>query len=367
MNENDPMNDLTDLFQPQVPAEPRLTSLSHGGGCGCKIAPGVLTDILRSSMSGLPLPPELLVGTETSDDAAVYQLNAEQALIATTDFFMPIVDDPYDFGRIAAANALSDVYAMGGRPIMALGLVGMPIKTLSMHTINRILEGGASICREAGIPIAGGHTIDSVEPIYGLVAMGLVHPGQVKKNSGAQPGDVLILGKPIGVGILSAALKKEQLAADGYAALMAATTQLNVAGPELARLADVHALTDVTGFALAGHTLELARGAGVTARIAWPKVPLLPGVRELAARGLVTGASHRNWDSYGADVRLPEGFTPVDQAILTDPQTSGGLLAACAPASVPNVLAIFARLGFAAAAVIGDVVARQDHALVIEA
>jgi selenide,water dikinase len=367
MDENDLMNNPIDLLAPQTNAEPRLTSLSHGGGCGCKIAPGVLTDILQSSLSSLPVPPELLVGTETSDDAAVYRLNDQQALIATTDFFMPIVDDPYDFGRIAAANALSDVYAMGGRPIMALGLVGMPIKKLSIRTINRILEGGASICREAGIPIAGGHTIDSVEPIYGLVAMGLVHPAQVKKNSGAQVGDVLILGKPLGVGILSAALKKEQLSKDGYAALLAATTKLNLAGPELAELADVHALTDVTGFALAGHTLELARGAGLTARIQWPRVPLLPHVRELAARGIATGASHRNWDSYGADVKLADAISAVDQAILTDPQTSGGLLVSCTPASAERVLGIFGKLGFNEARVIGDVVARQDHALVIEA
>ncbi len=342
--------------------EPRLTSLSHGGGCGCKIAPGVLSDILKSGV-GLPVPPELLVGIETADDAAVYQLNDEQALIATTDFFMPIVDDPFDFGRIAATNAISDVYAMGGKPIMALALVGMPISVLSTDTIGQILAGGQAVCREAGIPIAGGHTIDSVEPIYGLVAMGLVHPKRVKRNADARAGDRLILGKPLGVGVLSAALKKEQLDAAGYAQMIATTTQLNTPGPELAALGGVHALTDVTGFGLAGHALELARGAHCTVEIDWARVPLLPGVRELAAQGMVTGASGRNWAGYGAAVTLPAGFAAVDQALLTDPQTSGGLLVSCAPDSVDEVLAIFHRHGFAAAAEIGTVLPQGTAAL----
>src|SRR5687767_8763514 len=253
-------------------AEPRLTSLSHGGGCGCKIAPGVLSEILKGT-ARMPMPAELLVGIETADDAAVYKLNDEQALIATTDFFMPIVDDPFDFGRIAATNAISDVYAMGGQPIMALALVGMPVNVLSTQTIGKILAGGESVCREAGIPIAGGHTIDSVEPIYGLVALGLVHPGRIKRNADAQPGDVLVLGKPLGVGILSAALKKEQLDASGYERMIATTTRLNTPGPELAALEGVHALTDVTGFGLAGHALELARGAKLAVDIDWKKVP----------------------------------------------------------------------------------------------
>ena len=345
-------------------AEPRLTSLSHGGGCGCKIAPGVLSSILRGTTQ-MPLPPELLVGIETSDDAAVYRLNDTQALVATTDFFMPIVDDPFDFGRIAATNALSDVYAMGGTPIMALALVGMPINVLTVGTIGKILEGGASVCRAAGIPIAGGHTIDSVEPIYGLVALGLVHPNRVKKNSGAQVGDVLVLGKPLGVGVLSAALKKNALPSQGYAEMIASTTRLNTPGPELAALPGVHALTDVTGFALAGHALELARGAGVTVQIDWPAVPLLPGVHELAGRGIVTGASGRNWAAYGADVALPESFTDTDRALLTDPQTSGGLLVACAPEAVDEVLAVFRRQGFGQAAVIGGVAPRGTRPLAV--
>ncbi len=344
--------------------EPRLTSLSHGGGCGCKIAPGVLSEILKSG-NGMPVPPELLVGIETADDAAVYQLNDEQALIATTDFFMPIVDDPYDFGRIAATNAISDVYAMGGKPIMALALVGMPISVLSTDTIGRILAGGQAVCKAAGIPIAGGHTIDSVEPIYGLVAMGLVHPKRVKRNADARVGDRLVLGKPLGVGVLSAALKKEQLDAAGYAQMIATTTQLNTPGPELAALDGVHALTDVTGFGLAGHGLELARGAKCTVQIDWARVPLLAGVRELAAQGMVTGASGRNWAGYGASVTLPAGFAVVDQALLSDPQTSGGLLVSCAPETVAQVLAIFRQHGFEAAAEIGEITGEAPGRLVV--
>jgi selenide,water dikinase len=310
----------------------RLTSFSHGGGCGCKIAPGVLSEILKSSAGGI-IPPELLVGIETADDAAVYRLNDEQALIATTDFFMPIVDDPFDFGRIAATNAISDVYAMGGTPIMALALVAMPIDRLPVEVIGQIIRGGQAACADAGIPIAGGHTIDSVEPIYGLVVMGLVHPSKLRRNADAQPGDLLILGKPLGVGILSAAFKKEKLAAAGYADLIATTTRLNKPGIAFADMAGVHALTDVTGFGLAGHALEIARGAGLTAVIEWSRVPLLPGVLELASGGSITGASGRNWMGYGAEVSFGAQVPPIAQALLTDPQTSGGLLVTCNPAS----------------------------------
>ena len=341
---------------PSPATPPRLTSLSHGGGCGCKIAPGVLSEILKST-TAMPIPKELLVGIETSDDAAVYKLNDEQALIATTDFFMPIVDDPFDFGRIAATNAISDVYAMGGQPILALALVGMPINVLPLETIAKILEGGASVCRAAGIPIAGGHTIDSVEPIYGLVALGLVHPGRVKRNADAQVGDKLILGKPLGVGILSAALKKEKLDAAGYAQMIAVTTKLNTPGPDLAALSGVHAMTDVTGFGLAGHALEIARGANCTVQIDWARVPLLAGVRELALQGMVTGASGRNWAGYGHDVGLPAGFAAVDQSLLSDPQTSGGLLVSCAPEAVEAVLTVFKQHGFDAATEMGEIVA----------
>jgi selenide,water dikinase len=352
------MDSMTEAFKPT----PRLTSLSHGGGCGCKIAPGVLSEILRST-TAMPLPPELLVGIETADDAAVYKLNEHQALVATTDFFMPIVDDPFEFGRIAATNAISDVYAMGAQPIMALALVGMPVNVLPLSVIGQILDGGQSVCRAAGIPIAGGHTIDSVEPIYGLVALGLAHPDHIKRNADAKVGDVLVLGKPIGVGILSAALKKEMLPDVGYKAMIDNTTQLNTAGPDLAKLKGVHALTDITGFGLAGHLLEMARGAKCTIELDWNSVPLLPGVRELAKQGCITGASGRNWQGYGAEVSLPENFAAVDQSLITDPQTSGGLLVACAPEEVPQVMAAFKQHGFDHAAVIGQVCSKESHAL----
>lgn len=332
----------------------RLTSFSHGGGCGCKIAPGVLAEILKKS-TGFPVPQALMVGIETSDDAAVYRLNDEQALIATTDFFMPIVDDPYDFGRIAATNAISDVYAMGGTPIMALALVGMPINQIPLDVIGQIIEGGESICREAGIPIAGGHSIDSVEPIYGLVVMGLIHPSKVKRNSGAQIGDQLILSKPLGVGILSAALKKQRLDAAGYASMIANTTKLNKPGQLLAQLEGVHAMTDVTGFGLLGHLLEICRGAQISAKVSVSNIPVLPQVQALAAAGCVTGASARNFAAYGHDVIL-NSTDSVTQALLTDPQTSGGLLIACAKESVDEVLALLHSNHFAEATVIGEMI-----------
>jgi selenide, water dikinase len=314
----------------------------------------VLSEILKGT-AAMPIPKELLVGIETADDAAVYQINDEQAIIATTDFFMPIVDDPFDFGRIAATNAISDVYAMGGKPILALALVGMPINVLSTQTIGRVLEGGASVCRAAGIPIAGGHTIDSVEAIYGLVALGLIHPKRVKRNADAKTGDLLVLGKPLGVGVMSAALKKGELGDAGYAQMIECTTKLNTPGPDLAALEGVHALTDVTGFGLAGHALEMARGARCDVQLDWRAVPLLAGVRELAARGFVTGASGRNWSGYGADVVLPASFAAEDQALLSDPQTSGGLLVSCASSTLDDVLAVFKRHGFGQAAVVGRI------------
>jgi selenide,water dikinase len=328
----------------------KLTSFSHGGGCGCKIAPGVLGEILRGAQG--VIPPQLLVGIETADDAAVYQINDEQALIATTDFFMPIVDDPFDFGRIAATNAISDVYAMGGTPIMALALLAMPVNQLPIEVIRRIVEGGQSVCAAAGIPIAGGHTIDSVEPIYGLVAMGLVHPRKVKKNSNAKSGDVLILGKPLGVGIYSAALKKDALDAEGYAQMIASTTRLNTPGRLLAEMESVHALTDVTGFGLLGHLNEICLGSGLRGVVNAGAVPLLPGVQALVEQGHVTGASGRNWAGYGGHVTLRDVGAPM-KAILTDPQTSGGLLVACARDAADEVLKLFAGEDFGSAAIIG--------------
>ncbi len=334
----------------------RLTSFSHGGGCGCKIAPAVLQQIISKAGPSL-LPKELLVGIETSDDAAVYQINEHQAIVATTDFFMPIVDDPFDFGAIAATNAISDVYAMGGTPLFALAVVGMPINQLPVDTIRKILEGGESICTKAGIPIAGGHTIDSVEPIYGLVAIGLVDPTNLKRNADARPGDQLVLGKPIGVGIYSAALKKERLSPEGYAALIASTTKLNKPGIALGKMHGVHALTDVTGFGLLGHLLEICRGSNAGATIDFARIPLHPGTLELARNGLFTGASGRNWAGYASDITLGSRVGDAEQALLTDPQTSGGLLVACAPDAVADVLEIFRDDGFDRASVIGEITA----------
>ena len=338
----------------------RLTQFSHGGGCGCKIAPGVLEQILAKTAPGL-VPKDLLVGIETSDDAAVYRINDRQAIVATTDFFMPIVDDPFDFGAIAATNAISDVYAMGGQPLFALALVGMPVNQIPLEVIRKILEGGESVCARAGIPVAGGHTIDSVEPIYGLVAIGLVDPRNLKRNSGALPGDKLILGKPIGVGIISAALKKGRLDDAGYRAMIAATTQLNTPGPKLGELDDVHALTDVTGFGLLGHLLEIAKGSKAAARLDWSAIPLLPQALDFARDGIATGASGRNWTGYGSRVQLGAKIGDAEKALLTDPQTSGGLLVACSPSACENVLAIFRSEGFGQAAVIGDVIAGEPQ------
>ncbi|MDP1914125.1 selenide, water dikinase SelD [Brevundimonas sp.] len=334
--------------------EPRLTSLAHGGGCGCKLAPAVLRDILKGMPAAAPFA-NLMVGIETSDDAAVWRLNDQQALVATTDFFMPVVDDPFHFGQIAATNALSDVYAMGGTPIFALAIVGMPVNVLSTKTIGRILEGGASVCAAAGIPVAGGHSIDSVEPIYGLVALGLVHPDHVLTNRGARAGDVLILTKALGVGVLSAAFKQARLDAAGYAALIASTTQLNAVGAKLAGMAGVQAVTDVTGFGLLGHALEMARGAGLTVELT-AAPPLLAEVEALAVDGVRTGASGRNWASYGAGIDLPAGIEDWRRDLLTDPQTSGGLLIAVAADKAEAVLALVREAGFSRAAAVGRVV-----------
>ena len=334
----------------------RLTDLAHGGGCGCKLSPAVLRDIL----AGVPqaaMFPNLMVGTETSDDAAVWRLNDQQALVATTDFFMPVVDDPYDFGRIAATNAISDVYAMGATPIFALAIVGMPIGQLSTEQISGILAGGAAVCADAGIPVAGGHSIDSVEPIYGLAALGLVHPDQVMTNRTAKAGDILLLTKGLGVGVLSAAFKQQRLDAAGYGALIASTTQLNRIGAELGGFAGVHAVTDVTGFGLLGHTLEMCRGAGLAAEIRAEAPVLLSGVEALSQAGVRTGASGRNWASYGEAVVLPEAFPEWRRDILCDPQTSGGLLIALDEAALPALRARLGELGFEAAAVVGRMVA----------
>jgi selenide, water dikinase len=334
-----------------APERIRLTEFSHGGGCGCKIAPAVLSEILAAApIRGIP--KELLVGTETADDAAVYKLNDTQALVATTDFFTPVVDDPYDFGRIAATNAISDVYAMGARPIMALALVGMPLEKLPVSVIRRVLEGGESVCAAAGIPIAGGHSIDTLEPIYGLVALGLVHPDKVKRNSSAKAGDKLILGKPLGIGVLSAALKKGKLSESGYRQMIEWTTKLNTPGEALADMPGVHALTDVTGFGLAGHLLEICRGSGLSAEVNFSAVPVIAEALDWVKQGVATGASDRNWKGYGHEVQL--SGEEWKRKLLSDPQTSGGLLVACAAEAESSVLEIFRKKGFAEARVIGS-------------
>ncbi len=337
-------------------SNPRLTSLSHGGGCGCKIAPGLLGEMLAGLDRNFP-DPALRVGLETGDDAAVYQLNDRQAVVSTTDFFMPIVDDPGDFGRIAAANALSDVYAVGGRPIFALALVGMPLDKLPVEVIARILEGGAEVCRSVGAGVVGGHSIDAPEPIYGLAVTGLVHPDKIKRNSTARAGDKLILGKGLGVGILSAALKQGRLEAEGYREMLATTTRLNDIGAELADIAGVHAMTDVTGFGLLGHLLEVCRGSGLAARIECDDLPLLPTAAVLARAGVNTGAAKRNWDSYGAAVALPDGLAAWRHALLCDPQTSGGLLVAAAPDKADEIRDLFRTRGYGLAEIIGELAA----------
>jgi len=333
----------------------KLTEYAHGGGCGCKIAPGLLSKLLEDSGSNAMFP-NLLVGYDHADDAAVYRISESQALVATTDFFMPVVDDPFDFGRIAATNAISDIYAMGATPIMALAVVGMPINKLPVEVIQQILSGGESVCRDAGIPIAGGHSIDSQEPIYGLVAIGLAHPDQIKRNNGARAGDDIVLGKPLGVGILSAALKKNCLHAAGYTEMLDSTTRLNRPGIALSALPAVHALTDVTGFGLLGHLLEICRGSGLAAEICFNDVPVFESARQYAEQGFVTGASVRNWESYGDGARLPTRFPEWKKNLLTDPQTSGGLLVCCSPDATQNILEVFREGGFGAAAHIGKLV-----------
>lgn len=338
--------------------EPLLTSLAHGGGCGCKLDPSVLNQIIERT-PGLAMPAELIVDAATRDDAAVYRLGDDLAIVATTDFFTPIVDDPYDFGRIAATNALSDIYAMGARPIFCLAIVGMPIGKLPLETIRTILNGGRSVAEAAGAPIAGGHSIDAAEPFYGLVALGIVHPDRMLTNSGARPGDVLILGKPLGIGIYSAAMKRGIISPEDQAEMIASTTLLNRPGTDLAAIDGVHAVTDVTGFGLLGHMREMCEGSGVAAVLTRNAVPVFPGARRLAQDGVRTGASVRVWASVKDFVTPPANWPDAERDLLCDPQTSGGLLVSCAPERADEVLALFTRHGHDAAAVIGRIEAGQ--------
>jgi selenide, water dikinase len=312
--------------------------------------------VLEELLSKLPKQyanPNLIVGTENADDAAVYRLNDDQAVIATTDFFMPIVDDPYDFGRMAAANALSDVYAMGGKPIFALAIAGVPAGKLAPSVVQQIFAGGHDVCTQAGIPIAGGHTIDIGEPIYGLVAIGVMDPKKVLTNGAASDGDVLVLGKPLGIGILGAAANKAELDPEGYRQMVETATRLNSVGVALADIDGVHAMTDVTGFGLLGHLLEMCRGAKVGAALQMGQIPILPAAREYAEKGYNTGAAGRNWASYGEHVTVPAGLTEGENNLLRDPQTSGGLMVACSADSADAVIAAFHADGHAEAAVIG--------------
>jgi selenide, water dikinase len=331
----------------------RLSSMAHGGGCGCKLSPAVLSALL----AGMPKTQsfkQLLVGTETSDDAAVWQVDEKTCIISTTDFFTPMVDDPGDFGRIAATNAISDVYAMGGTPIFALAILGMPLGKIAPSQVREILEGGREVCSKAGIPVAGGHSIDTPEPIYGLAVTGLCGPSALRRNCDAKAGDVLILTKPVGVGVYSAAFKKDALSPEDYADMIASMTQLNRVGAELAKNPDVHAMTDVTGFGVLGHGLEMARGSSLALNLAAGAIPLLPRAGQLAREGFVTGASGRNWESYGQEVRLQAGFEAWRRDLLTDPQTSGGLLVACAASQGPGILCQIQDSGHAAASIVGE-------------
>jgi selenide, water dikinase len=335
-------------------AQFRLTSLAHGGGCGCKLAPSVLQQLLADQPAAAPFA-QLLVGTETGDDAAVWQVDENTCVIATTDFFMPIVDDPRDFGRIAAANALSDIYAMAGKPILALAILGMPLGKLAVGLVREILQGGASICADAGIPVAGGHSIDAPEPIYGLAVVGICRPEELRRNSSARAGDALILTKGIGIGIYSAAFKKRALSDAAYKEMIASTTLLNRVGSTLAQDSAVHAITDVTGFGLLGHALEMARGSGAMLNLIYERIPLLNEAVSLAEAGYVTGASGRNWASYGDEVALPRNQHDWQRTLLTDPQTSGGLLVACAPDRAEAICTSIKAAGYPLASIIGSV------------
>ena len=323
----------------------------------------MLNDIL-SKLPPQAANPALLIGHETGDDAAVFKINDEQAVVATTDFFMPIVDDPYDYGRIAATNALSDVYAVGGTPILALAIAAMPMDRMPPDMVQKILAGGAQVCADAGVPVAGGHTIDAVEPIYGLAVVGLVHPDRIKRNCEAQSGDDLILSKALGVGILGAAMNKDELDTEGYRQMVETATKLNAVGAELAQVPDVHALTDVTGFGLIGHLLEICHGSGLAATVDWNSLPILPAALDYAQRGYNTGAAGRNWHSFGHDATLPDGLPDWQKNLLTDPQTSGGLMLSCPPGATPQILEMFRSAGFADARVIGRVHDGAPHATV---
>lgn len=314
----------------------KLTEYSHGAGCGCKISPEVLTTILSSQLPTFT-DPNLLVGNQSRDDAAVYKLDDKTAIISTTDFFMPIVDDPFTFGRIAATNAISDIYAMGGTPIMAIAILGWPVNKLSAEVAQQVVDGGRQACADAGIMLAGGHSIDAPEPIFGLAVTGKVDLANIKQNDTAQAGDKLYLTKPLGIGILTTAQKQKKLAEQDYQIAPDAMCQLNKIGAQIALLDGVNAMTDVTGFGLAGHLLEMCQGSGLTAMIDVNSLPLLPKVEDYLVQGCIPGGTHRNYSSYGKD--LPE-LTEQQKALLCDPQTSGGLMIAVSPEEESSLITL---------------------------
>ena len=336
----------------------RLTQYSHGAGCGCKISPKVL-DVILAGSGAQNLDPSLWVGNASRDDAAVYGIDGERGVVSTTDFFMPIVDDPFDFGRIAATNAISDIYAMGGDPLMAIAILGWPVNVLAPEVAREVVAGGRAACEAAGIPLAGGHSIDAPEPIFGLAVTGLVDKRHLKRNDTARVGARLYLTKPLGIGIYTTAEKKACLRAEDVGVARDLMCTLNRAGSRFARLDGVQAMTDVTGFGLLGHLLEMAEGSGLSARVAFDGVPRLPGVEHYLARDCVPGGSHRNFDSYGERAAPLE---PMQKLLLCDPQTSGGLLVAVAPEGEAEFLAVAAELGLSLSA-IGEMVERQRYAV----
>ncbi len=323
----------------------KLTQYSHGAGCGCKIAPAVLEQILKGSIS-LPNNTQLLVGNESKDDAAVYDLGNGTALISTTDFFMPIVDDAFDFGRIAAANAISDVYAMGGKPLIAIAILGWPVEKLPAELAQQLIAGGRATCDAAGIPLAGGHSIDSTEPIFGLAVTGIVSIENLKQNNTAKEGDVLFLTKPLGVGILSTAQKRGVLTPELQPLMVEQMAKLNNIGEALGNIKGVHAMTDVTGFGLLGHLIEMADGSGLGAELYYNKLQILDGAKEYLAQRIVPDATYRNWNSYSTQVGFETGVDVMQAfSILPDPQTNGGMLISVVPETVNEVTALFKASG----------------------
>jgi selenide,water dikinase len=343
----------------------QLTKYSHGAGCGCKIAPQILDTILKSNLAK-PDDKNLLVGNSSKDDAAAYDIGHGMALISTTDFFMPIVDDPFSFGKIAGANAISDVYAMGGKPVLAIAILGWPVDKLPPEVAQQVVEGARAICAEAGIALAGGHSIDCPEPIFGLAVTGMVPIGNLKRNSTAQRGDVLLLTKPLGIGILSTAQKKELLQPADLAIMLAQLMQLNSIGEALGKLTGVHAMTDVTGFGLLGHLIEMCEGSGTSAVLQYSNIPVIPAAKTYLAQRTIPGGARRNWASYGSKVDL-SNLVNQEEAIdiLPDPQTNGGLLISVGKDAAEEVRQLLASAGLYHE-VIGEMVVVREKVVYVE-